>query len=123
MSNRPTKELLKEWDLKLKASGFVDLEGSLTNTSTACFSDGRVSTARRLEYYQDSEEYFRVAGLFLHHYAFSSPRDKWVWRLHSEGLATRAISSETKVYIKTVQKIIRDLKKEMVSFEVKEEQQ
>ena len=119
---KPSKELLKEWDFKLKESGFDDLEGSLTNTSNSCFSDGRMSTARRLEYYSDSEEYYRSAGIFLHHYPFASPRDKWVWRLHSEGLATRAISSETKVYIKTVQKIIRDLKKEMVSFEVKEEQ-
>jgi hypothetical protein len=122
MSNRPSKALLKEWDARLKLSGFEDAEGGMVNGNNSCFSDGRMSTARRMEYFLDSEEYFRLAGLFFHHHKFESPRDKYVWRLHSEGFSTRAISKETKVYVKTVQKLIRDMRKLMACMKIEDEE-
>ena len=117
---KPTKSQLSEWDVKLRMTGFIDIEGGMAKAGDKCFSDGKLTTPRRLEYFKEQIEYYRLAGLFLHHYNFKSPKDKFVWRLHSEGLATRAISKETKVYLKTVQKIIRELKKEMLAMDFEE---
>lgn len=83
------KSLNDEWKQKLKDSGFADIErdeDSLPDWSTAF--------ARHPEYGRSKEEYYRLAGQFLHEYRFRGPEGQWmkrIWELHANGTSIREI--------------------------------
>lgn len=80
---RPTSAHQAEWDARLRASGFRDLEskgGLLSNRGNPTAQDDgkHMSAEARLEaeaYYDDAREALRC-------YRFRSRRDRDVWRLH-----------------------------------------
>lgn len=121
------KALQKKWYGKLEDDGFQDAEredGALQNWSTQ-FSRGN------LEFNQSKEEYFRLAGHFLHDHRFANETERRVWELHTNGMSTGKIAkalprgvdtdldprNTTGGYptrIKKVQATIRGLAKQMV---------
>jgi hypothetical protein len=80
------KKLQAKWYKKLKASGFEDAEdgeGRLKVWSSHYFQSRYSTTA-----FNAQESYFRMAGQFLHTYAFESRTDREIWRQHAEGRYT-----------------------------------
>ncbi len=111
------KALNEKWKGKLEKSGFSDIErdeDSLENWST--------QFARNIEYNRSKEEYYRLAGHFLHSHAFASQRERRVWDLHANGTSIRKIAKildprgrkNPHTVFKQVQKTIERLAKEMI---------
>jgi hypothetical protein len=86
-------DLQKVWDKKLKDSGFEDAEqrkdGNLKEWATRKFRSKLKGSyyEQKKEYYLSREEYFRVAGFFLHDHDFSTEMERLIWELHSEGIS------------------------------------
>ncbi len=81
------EELKTHWYAKLAAGGFDDIEAA----------DGRLKRwsntfAKNASKFQNKEEYYRMAGRFLHDHKFKNATDKKIWELHSEGLSLDKIS-------------------------------
>lgn len=81
------KALKSKWYGKLKKSGFKDAETDeehLQDWSRTLFS-------KRPEYDQSKEEYYRLAGHFLHEHTFQTETDRKIWDLHQNGVSIRNI--------------------------------
>jgi hypothetical protein len=71
-----------------------------------------------VQLHQDTYEYYRSAGIFLHEYKFQNELDKRIWELHSEGLYTidivldPMIRASLKQRVSRVNSILTRLKKE-----------
>lgn len=116
------KDLEKEWYDKLAKDGFKDLERQdrvgkkeerLKNGSVEIIQDRYT-----LEQFKIKEEYYRVAGQFLHNNKFKCSLDRLVWSLHSEGMSIRNIIKKLKKKGRTAYKdlihgIIKRLADEM----------
>lgn len=87
------KKLSKAWEKKLKRSGFEDIEqpadfksgapdGNLKQWSASFFS---APSRFNPQTYQAKEEYYRMAGQFLHQYEFTNKIERLIWQEHSEG--------------------------------------
>lgn len=95
------KKLNAKWSKKLEKSGFEDIEqpadfksgapdGNLKKWSASFFSNpSRFDAAK----YEAKEEYYRLAGQFLHEHRFSHRDEKALWEMHSEGLSIDSIVS------------------------------
>lgn len=107
------------WDKKLAKEGLEDIEqpnGMLKKWAGAFFKDrhkrfGSVS-------FEAKEEYYRLAGQFLHSYPFETETERKVWELHSEGMSIREIvrtlgSKRIKTYKDKVFAVIKRLTAEM----------
>lgn len=118
-NSRQFKALKDSWYKKLKKSGFNDIEtadGALKKSHTDLFSVYHADYGSI--YLEAKEEYFRLARQLLHDYKFSTPQQKLVWQLHSEGLSIRTIIKVLKSknypgYRDLVHGIIKKLSKEM----------
>jgi hypothetical protein len=98
MSTVKSKELIKQqkiWYKKLKEDGFKDIEVfnsemepyPLTKGDVhafACGVENKVNT-------EETEEFFRLAGHFLHEYSFETQEDKDMWEHFCNGLSYRKI--------------------------------
>lgn len=112
------KELQKHWYSKLERTGFDDVESNedmLTDWHSTHFKERNRSTDIGA-----IEEYYRIAGHFLHSYQFESKKEQTIWSYHSEGLSVRDIVSvmrtrRFKVYKRLVHETIQRLKKEMMA--------
>ena len=112
------KKLDKKWKAKLAKSGFEDAEqddGMLKNW------DSSVRLRYDTHKFASIEEYFRLAGHFLHEYSFISECQKKMWEMHANGTTINEISSFVrKKYPKeyssntTIFREIEKLKKEML---------
>ena len=122
MSNKDFAKLQKIWYKKLADSGFQEIEanngGQLKWSSS---SQSARNLARTSLVSQDNKrQYYRLAGFFLHEYAFDSQTDKFIWSKHAEGVSVRNISAllksmgmKTYTSSASVCRIIDRLKKEM----------
>ena len=75
------QELQKEWDRRLKESGFEDIEqrsGHLKKWSIKFTLDAEIKMKAK-------EEYYRMAGHFLHEYKFANAVERRIWELHCQG--------------------------------------
>lgn len=116
-NSKEFKDLQKTWYSKLEKKGFQDIEQDetkLKSWSKALYD------SRHESYRFSNEEYYRLAGHFLHDYKFETKLDKFVWEQHSLGLTSRDIAKLTKAklakeYRKShVHNIIKKLEKEML---------
>lgn len=87
-------ELQEEWNQKLRDSGFVDKESWLPNGMV-----GPITGEYRVQ--EDTQEYFRMVSIFLHHYrhwskmrfAHCSPEQaREMWSLYADGYNGREIT-------------------------------
>lgn len=85
-------DLQREWYAKAKASGFEDIE-------TGSDGQGLLKTDKRIEpgrgdEYQASADYYRRAGVFLHHRARWEPGEREAWALHAGGVGMNEIARQ-----------------------------
>lgn len=96
----PNFEQLKaKWYKKLKSSGFEDIEqddGNLRSWSSSFYRARRAP-----ETLAAIEDYYRLAGHFLHEHEFASETERLIWEYHANGLSGKDISETlAKVKIK-----------------------
>lgn len=116
------KELENRWYKKLLEKGFKDIEQrdskgkSLDRLKTGPLEN--VVNLYSVEQFQIKEEYYRVAGQFLHEHKFKTNTEKLIWKHHSDGVSIRNIIKFLKkkgvtAYKDLVQGIINRLAEEM----------
>ena len=88
------KKLASVWNKKLKDSGFVDIEDK--NGRLKLWTSHYFRTRYTPSSFAARQEYYRMAGQFLHTHVFDSPAEKELWRLHSDGLAAITIYRQLK---------------------------
>lgn len=123
------KRLEKLWYKKLEKSGFEDLErgsGSQDKPLRSVSADEFNLFLNRTQHggFHFKQEYYRIAGHFLHDNRFESKFDKKVWSLHAQGISIRKIVKILKLekiatYRKEVDETIRRLANKMKSAYVK----
>lgn len=92
------KELQKKWYKKLAKEGFEDIEdgnNNLVQYTSSMFLRGRrnnMSFTEIMNSIESKQDYYRLAGEFLHSHKFKSDRDKFIWEQHCEGVSYRDIS-------------------------------
>ena len=96
-------KLKKQWDKKLHASGFHDIEFVKQNGVVSHLFHGYSSTGLGKAYDWSVEEYYRRAGLFLYHanWRLLYPKltqhiYKFIWQLWTEGHGYVFITAELK---------------------------
>lgn len=108
------KKLQREWYRKLKKSGFEDAEQDEVNLNQwSTYIKHRHTPSE----FQAQQEYFQLAGQFLHNYRFLDDRDKQIWTLHSEGLTISEICkviTDPRKSKSTVRNVVTRLKKIML---------
>lgn len=91
--NKTFKVLQDLWYLKLKQSGFDDIE---QDDSHLKWSPRQLMTRKknrdRAVFYESKEEYYRMAGHFLYDNVFKNTTQKIVWEQHAQGKTMREIS-------------------------------
>lgn len=127
-----SKEFLKLqalWYKKAKKSGFEDIEREelhLKKWSSATFMEKKNGSYfnEKKVYYDSVQEYYQMAGRFLHDYAFETPLEKTIWAYHADGISVRKIANILKkkeakgMYYFKVQTIVKKLSTIMLSLEI-----
>lgn len=133
MSNLSAKDkkLQKKWYDKLKKEGFVDIEqdeDTLKSWHSQLFinrhtnfteKSGKREAKFDATWFTSQEEYYRLAGIFLHDHEFKSDIEKLIWELHSAGenkasIYRELVSRNRKVHREGIYKIIKTLANIMV---------
>ena len=109
------RALQREWYAKLRASGFVYLEGS---TGEGDLSDRgnlhpvaetRDEHARLAQRIGDGDAYTSWATSVLHEGpGFRTPEAREVWRLHAEGLSEREIGTTLTMARRSVRRLLAE---------------
>lgn len=115
-NSKEFKKLQKEWDAKLKNSGFDDAEqrdGRLKVWHNHYFTNRHSP-----DQFITQEIYYRIATDLLTEYKFANDKEKLIWRLHAEGLPYREIYKKMTRYYghparHTVYKVINTLRAEI----------
>lgn len=116
--NNDFKRLQKEWYDKLKASGFKDIENG--RESNCVWQDAHVINNGKYNRFYSNVDYYRQAGIFLHHFQFESPTDRAVWDLHTNGCTFRDIAKRLNCKVHVVLKIVHKLRDKMLTFKVED---
>ncbi len=95
------KKLQREWNKKLKDSGFNDIEqanGLLKRWDSHYFQLQFSQNHQGLtkEFQESKMAYYRMAGYFLNDYKFTDESEKLIWTMHAEGKGQRSIIKELK---------------------------
>lgn len=126
------KKLIREWDRKLKDSGFIDIEdretgliknwsGQVSYGSTYRDDDTFIDKVNKhnrhygygsLAYQESKAEYFRLAAQCLHDKEFKSVVHKEIWELHCEGLSFDKIGRKLNLTTPQVRYAIENMAKE-----------
>lgn len=108
------KKLKETWYKKLEKSGFEDLEnddGQLLNHVSSIPTRVRFN----IDEFKAKEDYYRLAGQFLHDYTGFTSQTKKIWEMHQSGVSIRNIAKKIKVFKKSaINNIIEDLAKIML---------
>jgi hypothetical protein len=118
-NSKQFKLLQDKWYKKLEKEGFDDIE-KLDHIKFQ--SEGAMFYSfYGHEKFKAKEEYYQLAGKFLHDYNFKNDIEKEIWRLYSEGFTIRQISTFLnlqKFKKSRVFNIVAQLKKEMIKMYV-----
>lgn len=114
-------ELRAKWYAKAAKSGFEDIERD-EDSLKAWHSFDFIRNTRNKYHpvvFQATEEYYRLAGQFLHDHKFKTKLEYAVWEMHCEGAtivdtATALKSRNFKCHKNKVNRIIQSLAKVMV---------
>lgn len=121
MPRPKTKEFNKleaKWYAKLKKEGFEDIEQN--EDTLKLWSTHRFSREHNTVLYEAKEEYYRLAGQFLHEHQFKNLFEKGMWEYHSGGSSIRDIvlilkQSGCKVGKDRVNSILEAIKTQMMA--------
>jgi hypothetical protein len=126
MKSQQFKDLQDKWYKKLAKSGFEDIEQDedhLINWSSSRALRGKVNGSAYADVivsHQAVEEYYRLAGHFLHDYKFKDEYEKKVWILHADGNSHRDVAEALRTKSRKANKdsvntIVKRLSKEMLT--------
>ena len=116
------QELQTKWYKKLQQKGFNDIERTdkIGKAAGRLKTDALENVSHSYSAHQFSikEEYYRLAGQFLHEHKFKTQVEKKIWELHSEGVSVRNIIKKLRhrgvtAYKDLVHGTIKRLAKEM----------
>lgn len=108
------KSLKAKWYLKLKQSGFEDIEDTESPKEYLKQWDDHYFRRRHdAKSFKEQARYFQQRTYFATSYTFKTRTEERAWFLHSEGLSYREIGKELKVTKDIVYKIIKRLTKVM----------
>lgn len=113
--------LLREWDKRLRQSGFRDVESRDKKTGElrlTAWDSYYFKIRNSPDIFEIKQEYYYRAGQFLNSYKFISQTDKHIWEMHSQGIGLRQIAKSLKdLGIRTnkdyVANIVKRLKRAM----------
>lgn len=126
------KKLQDKWYKKLEKSGFEDIEqadGNLKQWHSQYFItrhttfEGKSSWNKKKKldatWFTSQEEYYQLAGAFLHDHEFSSKTEKLIWEMHSNGMSQvdiykALLKKGNKVYRDGIRNVVNTLAKIMV---------
>lgn len=83
------KDLKDDWYAVLKESGFEDIEQDENNLKRWDSHHFKAQTTPTT--FEHTQEYYRLAGQFLHDHAFAGAWEKKVWELHASGLSAAGV--------------------------------
>lgn len=112
------KKLQKEWYAKAKESGFDDIEQEDGNLKVWSHQFFKVRHNQTL--FEAKQEYYRLAGQFLHSHKFADDVEKKIWEYHAtDATSIRDIVKElANIGVKTnknkVNAILRNLSEQML---------
>ena len=90
--------LYRIWEAKLKATGFSSIESISDYGASFPLIKGKSPRELETGFHQGLEEYYRLAGLFAHHFDFKKLNRQLYWRQlkyfwvrHAEGMTLKEI--------------------------------
>lgn len=101
--NKELQKLKTLWYKKLKRSGFEDIENKHGDFKVTSYTRIAASKNNGVDYEtlkvkrSAAEEYYRMAGMFLHDHTFEFSRERRIWSMHCEGVGVRDISRKLRV--------------------------
>lgn len=117
------KQLIKDWDERLKAAGFNDIEDRETDRLKSWA--GNISFSEKankqshfnygytsLTWKESQGEYYRIASQILHEAEFKNERQRTIWELHCEGLSGSEIAKKLKLTKRQVKYAIARMAKD-----------
>lgn len=137
MKNKKVQQLIKQWDKRLKKSGFKDIESRKTGNIIYSGGDRSYATMDRFDSdvektihvedqkyttraWKDSQfEYYRLASQFLWEYNFKSLAQRVIWMLHAEGYTNLDIAKAINLTERQVWYSVKKLRKDMGLFPFK----
>jgi len=116
VDNTEFKKLKDTWYLKLKKSGFDDIEDNKGNLKSWDSFKFIRSSKRNMD---KTETYYRYCSYFYWEYKFKNMTEKYIWKRHSEGATIRIIAEELQkkpITLKksAIQNIVKSLRKKMM---------
>lgn len=87
------KSLISHWYQKLKQDGFQDIEQQDSHQNLKDWHSFHFSERFNETTFSIRENYYQKATTFYNEYEFSTPLEKEIWKLHSEGLSLRTIAN------------------------------
>lgn len=114
---RPSAKLMREWDAKLRASGFEDIEyrghdgAPLDMLKHAC----RIDEDRHPHQLEPTQEYFSRCAEYLHRGGLQG-QERRVWSHHVDGASMRDIARVEGLPLKRVWTIVNALEARMGSW-------
>jgi hypothetical protein len=108
------KLIQAEWYALLKDTGFSDAESThngrdLLRVWHSSYFQNRYCPSSFVK----KQEYYRMAGFFLHNHHFQNEVELHIWELHTQGLSLRKIAHILRTKICRIHKVIRDLTAKM----------
>lgn len=97
-------QLRAKWRLKLKESGFDDIEDAKGNLKN--FDANRFFVRYEPTTFESIERYYQLANIVLESARFSNILEKSVWRLHTEGLTYREIQEKLDITLYQIGNIV-----------------
>lgn len=116
-STQKFNALDKKWKNKLKKSGFNDIEQDEDHLKQ--WHSRYFMSRFHPNTFKSQQEYYQLAGAFLHEYAFATPLERMVWECHSEGMAIKQIynhlvEQDCKMHLSGIRRVVKNLTKIMV---------
>lgn len=111
------KKLQKHWYGRLAKEGFDDIErNDNSNLKTDALTN--VLHLYSVDQFNIKEDYYRLAGQFLHEHKFDSDLERTIWYMHSEGISVVNIIKSLKAkkqvaYKDLIHGIVKKLANEM----------
>lgn len=103
------KKLTAKWYKKLERTGFEDIEDV---NSPREFLKAAHDTRFKINFdsstFEERQRYFQLASQLVFTYPFKNPKEKKVWKLHSEGMSERVIAEITKTTHSVVRRIVEN---------------
>lgn len=125
--NNQLSRLIKEWDQKLRDSGFNDIEDrskdTLKSWAGTCYlqlnKNGEFKVQPKtkhgytsLVHKESQAEYYRLAAQCLHEAEFKNTKQRLIWQLHAEGYSYNEIAKELGLNFRKVRYVVDCLAKE-----------